>query len=136
MELLQYGRYAKELAIDVRDVIQAVADNESDFEVDNYRFISEDDIDQIQQDELESDEYILGCFNAWFLADVLGIDCDVIEAMQKAEAYEAVGKLVISMGKLAELQSAYASADGYGHHFNHWDGSEDEIGNYHVFRTN
>lgn len=118
-----------------REVVENIG--RYDFEVDGVRFISDGEIDQIQQDELSSDEYILGCFNAWFIADVLNIDQDVIEAMQKAEAFEAIGKLIISMKKLPELQSAYASADGYGHHFNHYDFSEDEIvldGTlYHVF---
>jgi hypothetical protein len=47
--------------------------------------------------------------------------------MQKAEAYEAIGKLIISLCKLPELQEAYASADGYGHHFNSYDFEEKEI---------
>lgn len=122
-----------------RDVVTAIADGETDFEVDNVRFIHSDDIDEIMADELAADEYLLGCFNSWFLADVLDIDIDVINAMQKAEAFEAIGKLIISMDKLTELASAYASADGYGHHFNPYDGSEAELliglGNnfYHAF---
>lgn len=110
---------------------------EDDFTVGDVRFISDASIDSIQCDELENDTYILGCFNSWFIADVLGIDEDVIIAMQKADAFDAIGKLIISMGKLEELQQAYVSADGYGHHFNSWDGGEEEItidGQlYHVF---
>lgn len=120
---------------DYREVISNAG--EDDFEVDGVRFISDAAIDQIQQDELSSDEYMLGCFNAWFIADVLGIDLDVIEAMQKAEAFEAIGKLIISMGKLEELQGEYSRQDGYGHHFNGYDFGEEEItidGTlYHVF---
>lgn len=122
---------------DWREVIESIESGEDDFEVDGVRFISDSTIDQIQQDELSSDEYILGCFNASFLAGILNIDQDVIDAMQKAEAYEAVGKLIISLGKLEELQAEYASADGYGHHFNSYDFGEEElmIGEsfYHVF---
>lgn len=98
-----------------------------DFTVDNVRFIKADAIDSIQRDELSADEYVLGCFNARFLSDVTGIDQDVFEAMQKADAYAAIGKLVISMGKLSELQQEYARHDGYGHHFNSYDSSEEEI---------
>lgn len=112
---------------DWREVTQAIVDGSSDFEVDGVRFINSDSIDEIQQSEISSDLYCLGCFNDWFIADILGIDVDVIEAMQKAEAFEAIGKLIISMGKLSELQEAYASADGYGHHFNHYDGNEEEL---------
>lgn len=81
--------------------------------------------------------YILGRFNASFLAGIIEIDCDVIEATQKAEAYEAIGKLVKSLGKLEEVAADYAYADGYGHHFNGYDFGEEELtidGKlYHVF---
>jgi len=122
---------------DWKEVAQNIVDGETDFTVDNVRFINSDDIDRIQYDELSNDEYVLGCFNAWFLSDVTGIDQDVFEAMQKAEAFEAIGKLVISMGKLDELQQTYARWDGYGHHFNAYDGNEEELSvdgrMFHVF---
>lgn len=122
---------------DWKEVTENIVNGESDFEIDGVRFIDSASIDEIQQYELSSDEYVLGCFNDWFVADILGIDCEVIEALQKAEAYEAIGKLIISLGKLPELQAAYASADGYGHHFNRYDFSENELrvdGRlYHVF---
>lgn len=122
---------------DYREVLENMADGTDDFEVDNVRFIKSDCIDEILADELGSDNYMLGCFNAWFIADVTGIDTDVIEAMQKAEAYEAIGKLIKSLDKLEVLASAYASADGYGHHFNSYDFGEEELriaGTlYHVF---
>lgn len=124
-------------APDWREVFDNIYDKEPDFEVNNVRFIDSEFIDQIQQDELSDDEYMLGSFNSWFLADVLGIDEDVILAMKKAEAYEAIGKLILSMGKLEELQKKYAAADGYGHHFNNWNGDQEEIiigkSHYYVF---
>ena len=89
-----------------------------------WRFIRHDVIDDIMQDELSSDEWFLGAFNDYFLADVLDVDVDVIQSMQKAEAFEAIGKLIISTGKLEELQEKYVSSDGYGHHFAHYDGHE------------
>lgn len=112
---------------DWREVITEWRDGSDNFEVDGVRFISDDVIDETLAEEIGNDDYVLGCFNAWFLADVLEIDQDAIEAMQKAEAFEAVGKLIKSMGKLEELAEAYARADGYGHHFNGYDFSEKEI---------
>jgi len=117
-----------------QDAMNNIDNTESDFEAGNYRFIHTDNIDGIQQSELQDDLYTLGAFNAWFIADVLEIDLDVIEAMQSAEAFEAIGKLILSLNKVEALQKAYCSADGYGHHFNHYDGNELEIGEYHVFQ--
>ena len=129
----------------IKEVTREVTSNiDDDFNVDvngtEYRIISDDAIDSIMCDELEGDLYILGCFHDWFLSNVLEIDVDVIKAMQDAEAFEAIGKLILSMGKLAELQSEYVSADGYGHHFNPYDGNEWNTasvdGNsYYIFRT-
>jgi len=127
----------KELVDDEwRDAVESIAMKEEDFEVGNYRFICQDEIDKIQQDELSWEPYILGCFNDWFLAGVLDLDIDVIKELQKAEAFEALGKMVLSMDKLEELQQEYASCDGYGHHFAHYDHSTEELGNYYVFRVN
>lgn len=112
---------------DWREVVSSIEDGLSDFEVGNVRFINSGNIDSVQCEELENDLYILGCFNAWFIAEHIGIDQGVIEAMQKADAFEAVGKLIVSLGKLEELQQGYAGADGYGHHFNHYDSDEEEL---------
>ena len=123
---------------DWRDVVENLNNGENDFEVDNHRFINSNNIDEIQQEELESDLYILGCFNSSFLASILDIDQDVLEAMKEAEAFEAIGKLIISLDKLEEVQEQYASADGYGHHFAHYDHNEHALTdhNYLVFRVN
>ncbi len=110
---------------DWREVVENLESD--DFEVDNVRFIADDVIADVLADELGNDEYMLGCFNASFLSEVTEIDSDVFEAMRKAEAYEAIGKLVISLGKLPELAELYARYDGYGHHFNSWDGNEEEV---------
>jgi hypothetical protein len=127
----------KELVEDEwRDAVESIAMEEEDFEIGNYRFICQDKIDEIQQDELSWEPYLLGCFSDWFLAGILNLDIDVIQELQKAEAFEALGKMVLSMDKLEELQQEYASCDGYGHHFSSYDGSEEELGNYYVFRVN
>ncbi len=110
---------------DWREVVENLESD--DFEVDNVRFIADDVIADVLADELGNDEYVLGCFNASFLSEVTGINSDVFEAMQKAEAYKAIGKLVISLGKLQELAELYARYDGYGHHFNSYDFSEEEV---------
>ena len=120
--------------------VEAMQNNDSDFTIDadngEYRFICSEEIDSIQCCELENDLYVLGCFNASFLTSILDIDIDVIEAIQQSEAFEAIGKLIISMGKLKELQEDYSSLDGYGHHFAHYDHEEHEINGFHIFRIN
>ncbi len=119
-----------------RDAVESISMEEDDFEVDLHRFIRMDKIDEIQQNELSWEPYILGCFTDWFLAGILNLDIDVIKELQKAEAYEALGKMVLSMDKLEELQEQYVSCDGYGHHFAHYDHNEHELGDYYAFRVN
>jgi len=136
-ELLTIAREVRDdFNIDHREVLENMTDHHDDFEVDGWRFIACNAALDILTDELGSDEYILGCFMAGFLSDVLDIDVDVIEALQKSEAYEALGKLILSMGKLRDLAQAYVDADGYGHHFNRWDGVEHELSSadYYAFK--
>lgn len=135
-KLLKFARFANALSIDVREVCQNILDDEVDFEVDGYRFIHEDSIDEIMQDEIGSDEYVLGGYNATFLADATDISLEVFESMQNAGAYEAVGKLVKDLDKLFEVQQSAVAWDGYGQHFSHYDGSEESCEDYHVFRVN
>ncbi|MDX8383681.1 MAG: hypothetical protein R8M45_06335 [Ghiorsea sp.] len=132
-------------AMDCEEWREAINDcrgtNEVELQGGDFRLILAADIDDIMKSELGGDGGdILGYFNASFLQDVTGIDYSVFEAMQKVDAQEAIGKLVISMDKLADLQKQYVSADGYGHHFAHYDGEEHELtingANWYAFRTN
>jgi hypothetical protein len=129
---------SNELDIDFRELVENVIDENDDFEIENYRFIKESEIDEIQQRELKDDLYILGCFQAWFIADNTDLSLRVVEALQKAEAFEELGELMID--DIETIQREYARTDGYGHHFNRYDGNENEIVlndiNYYYFRTN
>lgn len=117
---------------EVRELIERIRnEDDADFELAGARIIHRDFIDKIQQKELLSDLYVLGCFNASFLADYLPISYDAIEAIQKAEAYQALGE--IAKEYIEQIQEGYAAADGYGHHFNSWDGSEEETEHYYIF---
>ena len=112
---------------DWREVAKNIESGYDDFEVDEVRFIKDSEIDKILAEELENDLYCLGCFTSSFIADVADIDLDVVEALQEAEAYEALGKLIIKSCNMVDFASAYASSDGYGAHFNPYDGGEGEL---------
>lgn len=130
-------RQCAELDIDKaqwKDVIDSIKENKTDFEIDGYRFIEEGEIDKIMQDELLSDMYILGCFNAWFIASILNMQQSAVEKMQEAEACEGLGELLAQ--HIEEVQEAYVSSDGYGAHFARYDGNEYEAGGYYIFRLN
>ena len=119
---------------DYQEAVTEMSQNVDDFTVGKYRFIHEDAIDDILADELSSDEYILGCFNASFIASVTKWPIVLIEAAQKGEQFEAIGKAIINGHFLQEMAEQYAMADGYGHHFAFYDGEEHSIGNYYAFR--
>jgi hypothetical protein len=129
-----------ELNLDLEEVIENIDDEKDDFTVGDYRFIHQDEIDQILEDELGCDAYILGCFNAWFIVDNTDLSIDIVEALQNSEQYEIIGRHILDNDYLEDFAKAYSDADGYGHHFNHWDGGQiedilSETG-YYVFRIN
>ena len=118
---------------------------DDDFTVDydgmEFRVINDNDILDILTNELESGEYMLGCFNASFLSSILDVDSDAIESIQKSGAFEGLGKMIKGMDKVQEVAEDYASADGYGHHFAGYDheGHETDMVDgsfYHIFRIN
>ena len=135
--------FCQENCIDFRETFENIANGADDFEVNDYRFISETEIDEIQVKELESDPYILGCFNADFIADNTDLSCDIVTALQEAEKYDAIGRHIIDNGYTDTIQEEYSRLDGYGHYFSPYDGAtlEDLIGlneeySYYVFRLN
>ncbi len=109
---------------DWREVLLNIG--EDDFTVDNVRFISADAIDGIQADEMESDNYILGCFDSRAIAEATGWPVALIEAAQKGEAFAEIGG-AMSREQIEALQRIYSQADGYGHHFNGYDFGEEEV---------
>ena len=119
-----------------KEAVMSISLKVDDFEIENYRFIHQDEIDEIQQNEIGDDGYLMGCFNSWFLAEILEIDQDVIDEMQKKDCYEAIGIMILRSGKLEELQRRYVQEDTYGHHFAHYDHCEHEIGKYYAFKVN
>ena len=114
--------------------IRLEAIKNDDFEVNNYRFISDDIIDDVMIEELSSDTYMLGCFNADFLSSICDLPYDVIVALQEAESFEAIGEVAIA--NIKQIAEEYARLDGYGHHFSSYDGHGHEVENWHIFRVN
>lgn len=111
---------------DWREVVEAINNGETDFEVDDVRFITSDTILEVLEDELAADEYTLGCFNASAISEATGWPMVLIEAAQKGEQFEEIGK-AMNGEHIAALAELYARYDGYGAHFNSWNGGEDEI---------
>lgn len=121
---------------DWREVVEKTANKEYDFTVGDYRFIDADCIDDIMMEELESDEYLLGSFNANFLIYYMDLEEQDIRHIQE-KCPEAIGKMIIATGQLRNVQSGYAQADGYGHYFAHYDHEEWDLPcNMYGFRVN
>lgn len=113
-----------------KEVVAEIESGGFDFEVSNVRFIKDDNILEIMADEIFSDDYMLGCFNASFIAENSNLNYELVRACQESGAYEAIGKALndtLSWGEKESFCESYASADGYGHHFNHYDGNCEEI---------
>ena len=137
-QLREVKNLSNELDIDFRELTEQITDENDDFEIEDYRFIKVSEIDAIQQDELKSDLYSLGCFNDWFIADNTNLSLKVVQALQKAEAFEELGELIVD--DIETIQSEYVRMDGYGQHFGRYDGNEYEITlnnvEYYYFKIN
>jgi len=118
---------------DIKEV-RLSAIKHDDFEVNDYRFIEDSVISDIHEDEIGSDLYTLGMFNADFLSGVTNIPYKVFKALQSAEAWEEIGEMVEEF--VPEIAEEYARLDGYGHHFAHYDGHGHEVDDWHIFRVN
>lgn len=110
---------------DFREVLELIVSGDDDFEVDGVRFIRNDAIDGILAEELESDAYMLGCFNASAIADATGWPMVLIEAA--SDSPEKLGQAIIDEGFVEALAEVYSNYDGYGHHFNNYDGNSEEV---------
>lgn len=138
-ELKNIISIANDYSIDKKELFENIESQNEDFEVDNYRFILESEAENIALDIYKCDTYMLGCFNDFFISDNCDIKLNVVQALQKAEAFSELGELMLDNG-IEELISEYCRLDGYGHVFGSYDGNSDEVtinGNlYVVFRTN
>lgn len=127
----------KALFVEVEDAMGCDNDFNIDFDGREYRVISNDEIASVMADELSGDEYILGCFNADFLSGIIGIPSDAVQRIQNADCFEAIGMIITADDeKLGKLVDEYIRADGAGHHFSSYDGSETDAGEFTVFCVN
>ena len=130
---------ANNYGIDTRELYDNIVKDENDFEVDNYRFIKKEEALNEAVDIHKGDNYLLGCFNDWFIADNTNLSLRVVQALQKAEAFEELGEL-IQENDLDAFIEEYVRLDGWGHVFGSYDGSNDEVTingeSYIVFRVN
>jgi hypothetical protein len=102
--------------------------------------IREDTIDDVLQEDLSSEPYLLGSFNANCIAEATGWPLFLIELAKECEHYEKIGNEMTEahVHKLVEL---YVQSDGYGNHFARYDGNEHlrgfnhTIGNFYFFRV-
>ncbi len=120
----------------IKEALEYMADGEDDFSVtsgrEDWRFIKESAIDEIQQKELAGDPYVLGGLNSVFIADILGISPETVEKIQKKDEYTALGEILLP--KIAEVQKKLKKEEGYGSHFAHYDYYDHTVGDYYAFR--
>jgi len=139
-ELKNIITIANNLDVNKYKLVDSIQDSETNFEVDNYTFITEDEALKEVINMYQCDEYILGCFNADFIADFIPLDYDSIKTLQESENFEVIGKLILNSGNLEYMMEDYISLDGYGHALSSYDGNNDEITinniDYIVYRNN
>lgn len=112
-----------------REEIELVLNNlgSNDFSNNNYRFIKEADCESIAIEQYEGDAYMLGCFNADFIADNTSLSYDIVKALQEGEQFESIGQHILDNDNIGDMMAEYIRLDGYGHVFSSYDGNYDEI---------
>jgi len=133
-------RTLKDHGEDIREMIEHLRSTDGhrqDWTGERYRVIHEDDALEILEEELKNDEYVLGCFNASFIAGITGVPVELVQAAQDGEKFDVIGKWLIDADHVGDMAEQYAHADGFGHHFAHYDGDTDEqAGGWLVFKIN
>ncbi len=131
---------ANDLNICKYDLFDNIKNIGTNFEVDNYTFITESEALEYIVDMYSCDDYLLGCFNADFIEDFITLDYDSIKTLQESEHFEVIGKLIMNSGNLNDMMQEYIRLDGYGHALNSYDGNNDELTinntNFIVYRNN
>lgn len=125
---------------DFKEVVRNIVEGFDDFTVDDVRFIKDSAILEIMADEIFSDDYVLGCFNASFISENSDLNYELVIACQESGAFEAIGKALndtLTQDQKESFCANYASADTFGHHFNHYDFGHTEKSfngiSYHIF---
>lgn len=110
-----------------RDVVhQSCTKLKRDFTVNGVRFISESDIFDILVDELQHNRLALGHFNSFYISNATGWPDEVIRMYQDNDDYETLTDNM-SDEAVEELAALYANHQGFGAHFNKFNGATDMV---------
>ena len=117
-------------AANLREFVENARSGLNSFTVDDYLFCRDDDAARnMIIEQLDGDAYLMGCCSPMALADVTGLEPDTFTILHEAEAFDAAGKIVISLDKVADLADICILWDGAGHMLSSYDGEEVELGN-------
>ena len=104
----------------------------ADFEINNYRFININDIDDVLREELLDDTVLLGSLPTNFIANCLNLSVESIEFIQKREEYESLGYLLEEIIDL--VVEKYIKTYRYVGYFGRVDDIQHEILDYYYFK--
>lgn len=126
---------------DIDEIIENLINNADDFVVGRYRYIKQSKIDEIMLQEFKDNPELLGYFKPCAISDAMpgNIDPDIIEKIQKTLEHNLGVFLAEFPNYIENIVETYVRYDGYGHYFNLYDFSEEEITmpngvDYYIFR--
>lgn len=131
---------AQHFGCDVDDISTPYANDESSFEIGRTAFLVLTD----EEADERCAEYIadsLWAFNASFVLSFIGCRSARAEkafAKMQGELCEDANDLVAAMigDRMPDFVKQAISADGRGHFLSGYDGSEAEVGEFYIYRTN
>lgn len=100
-----------------------------------YAIGDDDEADEAAKKNIEDSAW---AFNKSFLSGFCDLPEEVFEALQPRceSSNEAVLSLINKSGGLDEFARQAISSDGRGHFMSSYDGEENEVGNFYIYRTN
>jgi len=113
--------------------------SESAFDYGNqeYLVLTESEADAMASEQIKES---LWAFDADFLSGKTNIDFQVFEAIQKNERCEsnnpAIASIIVGTCGMDSFVHSAISADGRGHFLSSYDGDENEVGEFFIYRTN
>lgn len=116
-ELKLIANFCFKNEIDWKEVAEKIINEKDFFEVDNYKFISENEIDKLMIKELDADPWEIGYIDRKILSDSTTLSIEIIDFLKESSKENLIGNHIIENSEVKLLQKNYVKNCGYNAYF-------------------